>query len=65
MPGRVILAEPTGACTILTFTAGHLRLRGNWPGSWKGGDDDVWFRLGPKRLHYFDKETEGRIEEKA
>ena len=65
MPAHITLAEPTGACTIMSFKAGHLELRGNWPGSWKGEEEEIWFRLRPERLHFFDKETELRIREKA
>ncbi len=65
LPGQMRLAEPTGANTVLSFKNGQLNLRGSYPGSWDSSREEVWFRLRPERLHFFDKNTERRIEEKA
>jgi ABC-type sugar transport system ATPase subunit len=55
-----ILAEPLGARTLLTLEAGGLRARalaepGDWP-------ERLWMAWPAARMHWFDGETEARLE---
>jgi multiple sugar transport system ATP-binding protein len=62
-PAKVHLAEPTGAHTILTLEVGGLSLRAVWSMPWDTRNPltEVWFRLPPAKLHFYDGATEERI----
>ena len=56
----VALAEPTGAATVLTLSAG-LTLKASVPGNWKSGQEEVWIRLPKEKLHFFDPAAKTRV----
>ncbi len=59
MEAAVVLAEPTGASTILTLDTGFL-LRAVVPGDWDRPKVKAWVALPFNRLHFFDPSTKQR-----
>jgi len=57
---RLDLAEPTGDRLLLTLRVGGESLRALVPPRELAGQ--IWARVAPERLHWFDGETESRLE---
>jgi ABC-type sugar transport system ATPase subunit len=60
---RLELSEPTGDRTLLTLRVGEESLRALVPA--RGWSERLWVRLAAERLHWFDAETERRLEPQA
>lgn len=58
--GRLEVAEPTGDRLLLTLKVGGESLRALVPP--RELDERIWARVAPERLHWFDADTESRIE---
>jgi multiple sugar transport system ATP-binding protein len=58
--GRLAVAEPTGDRLLLTLSVGQESLRALVPP--RDIAERIWARVAPERLHWFDAETELRLE---
>ncbi|MBI5597871.1 MAG: ABC transporter ATP-binding protein [Elusimicrobia bacterium] len=59
--GKVLLAEPTGAQTVLSIESSGFKFRACWPGTFPGSREEVFFRLPAEKLHRFDADTGERL----